>query len=92
MVLRKSSLLTLLFAALVFTAVAAAQDNNALINTLIKKGILSKDEAAQITKDLATSNNAADVTSLYGESSVSTYTTAVTGGVVTAGACMTCIG
>lgn len=42
--------------------VALAQDNSALIDTLIKKGILTQDEAAQIQAEAAASQKAAAVT------------------------------
>jgi phosphate-selective porin len=53
-----------LFAASLGTTLALAQSNDALINALIKKGVLTADEAAQITKDLAKANSATDVTSV----------------------------
>ena len=40
---------------------AMAQDNKALIDVLIQKGILNKDEAASIEKELVKTNAAIDV-------------------------------
>jgi hypothetical protein len=57
---KKSKLLTL--AALLFGAsFAIAQDNKALIDVLIQKGILNQEEAAKIQKDLAKNAAATEV-------------------------------
>lgn len=45
-----------------FTSRAVAQDNAALINALIRKGILTQDEAKQIQADVARESRAAPVT------------------------------
>jgi polyhydroxyalkanoate synthesis regulator phasin len=44
-----------------------AQDSKALIDALIKKGILTADEAAQISKDVAKQNAAVDVATSKGK-------------------------
>jgi hypothetical protein len=57
----KSKWLALLGGALLLAGSALAQDNKALIDILIKKGILNDEEAKQIEKDLAKQNAASDV-------------------------------
>ena len=57
----KSKWLALLGGALLLAGSALAQDNKALIDILIKKGILNDEEAKQIEKDLAKQNAATDV-------------------------------
>ncbi|HEY4300979.1 MAG TPA: porin [Candidatus Didemnitutus sp.] len=56
------SWLTLLATASTLVTGAVAQSNDALLQVLIKKGIITSDEATQVTKELAKANNAADVT------------------------------
>ena len=51
----------ILGAMLLLAGLASAQDNSALINALIKKGILNKEEATQIQTDMAKDNAAAQV-------------------------------
>lgn len=57
----KTKWLALLCGALLVAGVTHAQDSKALIDVLIKKGILNEDEAKQIQKDIAKSNAATDV-------------------------------
>jgi phosphate-selective porin len=57
----KSKWLALLGGALLAASPAPAQDSKALIDALIKKGILTNDEAAQITAEVSKSESALDV-------------------------------
>jgi len=65
---KRSSLWLACLGAVAFCAGSAfAQDNKALIDALIKKGILTTDEATQIEKDLAKNNAAIDVSTSKGK-------------------------
>jgi phosphate-selective porin len=64
---RSSLWLACLGAAVLCTGTAFAQDNKALIDALIKKGILTNDEATQIEKDLAKNNAAIDASTSKGK-------------------------
>jgi len=64
---RSSLWLAWLGAAVLCTGTVFAQDNKALIDALIKKGILTNDEATQIEKDLAKNNAAVDVSTTKGK-------------------------
>ena len=64
---RSSLWLAWLGAAVLCTGTAFAQDNKALIDALIQKGILTNDEATQIEKDLAKNNAAIDVSTTKGK-------------------------
>lgn len=56
----------LLGSALLVASPLAAQDSKALIDALIKKGILTAEEAKQISADLSKQNNNADVSTSRG--------------------------
>src|SRR5580658_7105038 len=63
---KKTQLIAILGIALSATGMALAQsapspDNQALINALVKKGILTNDEATQISAEVAKSQSAEDV-------------------------------
>ena len=55
----KSKWLALLAGALLAAAPALAQDNSALLNALVRKGILTDQEADDMRSDLARENMAA---------------------------------
>lgn len=58
----KSKMTALLCGAAALTATTAvAQDNQALLNTLVSKGVLSSDEAEKISNEIATSQSANSV-------------------------------
>ncbi len=67
MLIPKSKWLALLGSAALLTAPAFAQDSKALIDALIKKGILTNDEAAQITADVKNAEAAQDVATSGGK-------------------------
>lgn len=54
-------------AAAIFAASAMAQDNQALLNALVRKGILNTDEAQQIGKEVAAGNAASKVSTKAGK-------------------------
>jgi len=56
---QKSKWLALLTGALLAAAPAIAQDNSALLNALVRKGILTDQEADDMRSDLAKENMAA---------------------------------
>lgn len=58
---RKSQWLALLAGAVLTAGTTLAQDNKALIDALIKKGVLTTDEAAQITAEVAKTSAGEDV-------------------------------
>ena len=59
MLISKSKWLALLGGALLFSGSLLAQDNKALLDALVKKGILSPDEAKQIGQEVASGSTAA---------------------------------
>lgn len=65
--LKKTKWLALLTGALLCAGSAFAQDNKALIDVLIKKGILNEEEAKQIEKDLSKQDAASDVSTSHGK-------------------------
>ena len=67
MLIPKSKWLALFGATIAFALSAHAQDSKALIDALIKKGILTDAEAAQITNDVKNSQSAQDVATSGGK-------------------------
>src|SRR6187401_271803 len=57
MITTESKVLCLLFVGLLIPVVAAAQDSGALIDVLIRKGILTNQEAEDIRAELVRENN-----------------------------------
>ena len=63
----KTKWLALLGSACLAASAALAQDNKALIDVLIKKGVLNNEEASQIEKDLAKNAAAVEVSTSKGK-------------------------